>query len=68
LTPGQEGALSVKEVAFDLFCLTCISEEGVGRAKDTIRKYSDLVYHDLRNVSALDAAVSEEIMEYSRNA
>ena len=68
LAAGHEDTLPIKQVAEDLFSLMCLSEEGIGRAKDMIRKYADLIYSELKYTTALDSAVSDITMEYSRNA
>ena len=67
LSTGHEGTLPVKQVAEDLFSLMCLSEEGIGRAKDTIRKHADLVYSDLKYTTMLDSAVNDIIMGFSKN-
>lgn len=67
LTSDHENSLSAKQVAEDLFSLMCLSIEGIGKAKETIRKYADLIYSDLKHTTALDSAVNDLVMEYSRN-
>ena len=68
LTPGLPNSLKAQDVAKDLFGLMCLSLEGVAKSKEVIRKYSDLIYHDLKQLSELDYCVNTIILEYNKNA
>ena len=67
LSINQDAPMPIKDVAEDLFSIMCLSEEGIGKTKETIRKYSDSIYSDLKSISILDSAISDLVMEFSHN-